>query len=116
MSIKRCGIETKVVIEHDSYKAGKPQSDSLRAIQEAVKYGLAWNELLITGKVINAKEIAHQENVSDTYVCQCVKFAFLSPENIKRIVEGNIPFDMTIKQLKQGFPLDWKEQEKLFAN
>jgi len=40
----------------------------------------------------------------------------LSPDNIKRVFKGDIPFDMTVKKLKQGFPLNWQAQENIFTS
>ncbi len=94
----------------------KPQTDSLRAIQDGVRQGLEWNQTLVLGKEKSAKEIAQKLNVSDRYVCQCIRLAYLSPDNIKRVFKGDIPFDMTLKKLKQGFPLNWQAQENIFTS
>lgn len=115
VQLKRCGVETKLVVTGDSSSDLQPHADSLRAIQEAVKNGLIWNHTLVSGNAQSAKEIAASSNVSDRYVSQCIKLAFLSPEIIKRVLNGNIPHDLTLKKLKLGIPLDWNEQEALFA-
>ena len=74
-----------------------------------------WNQSLITGKAESAKAIAATINVSNRYVCYCIKLVFLSPGIIKRIFRGEVPHDMTLTKLKTGIPLDWKEQDILFA-
>jgi DNA invertase Pin-like site-specific DNA recombinase len=116
IEIKRCGIETKLIIEGEfTQESLKPHADSLKAIQLAVKQGLIWNQELVSGKAESAKSIAKGIDVSDRYVCQCVKLAVLSPDIIKRIFQGDIPHDMTLKKLKAGVPFDWSKQERLFA-
>lgn len=123
IEIKRCGIETKLIIESELTQENlKPHADSLKAIQQAVKQGLIWNQKLVSGKAGSAKSIANGIDVSDRHVCQCVKLAVqcvklavLSPAIIKRIFQGDIPHDMTLKKLKTGIPLEWSEQEQLFV-
>jgi hypothetical protein len=115
ISIKRCGFETKLIVDSDELENNEPHPDSLKAIQKGVRQGLEWNQTLVLGEAGSAKEIADKLNVSDRYVCQCIRLAYLSPDNIKRVFKGDIPFDMTFTKLKQGFPLDWRKQETLFS-
>lgn len=116
VKIKRCGVETKLIVNNDLHQDKlNPHAGSLKAIQQAVRQGLMWNQALITGKAESAKAIAANIDVSDRYVCHCIKLAFLSPDIIKRIFRGEIPHDMTLTKLKSGIPLDWKEQDTLFA-
>lgn len=116
VEIKRCGVETKLIVNTSLHKGSlNPHAGSLKAIQQAVRQGLIWNQELITGKAESAKTIAANIDVSDRYVCHCIKLAFLSPDIIKRIFRGEIPHDMTLTKLKSGIPLDWKEQDILFA-
>lgn len=114
ISIKRCGFETKFIVDSEELENNKPHPDSLKAIQKGVRQGLEWNQTLVLGEAGSAKEIAEKLNVSDRYVCQCIRLAYLSPDNIKRVFKGDIPFDMTLTKLKQGFPSDWGKQETLF--
>ena len=114
ISIKRCGFETKLIVNSEEQAKHEPHPDSLKAIQKGVRQGLEWNQTLVLGEADSAKEIAEKLNVSDRYVCQCIRLAYLSPDNIKRVFKGDIPIDMTLTKLKQGFPLDWEKQEILF--
>ena len=114
ISIKRCGFETKLIVNSEEQVTHEPHPDSLKAIQKGVRQGLKWNQTLVLVEADSAKEIAEKLNVSDRYVCQCIRLAYLSPDNIKRVFKGDIPIDMTLTKLKQGFPLDWEKQETLF--
>jgi len=116
IDLKRCGVETKLIVESESTQDSlKPHADSVRAIQKAVRLGLIWNESLITGKAISAKDIASLNKVSDRYVSHCIRLAFLSPDIIKRVFQGDIPHDMTLTKLKTDMSFNWSEQEVLFA-
>jgi site-specific DNA recombinase len=51
VNLKRCGVETKLVVEKPSAPQNlKPHADSVRAIQEALKKALQWNQALIDGR------------------------------------------------------------------
>ncbi len=116
IKLKRCGVETKLIVEEQNYSSAlKPHPESLRAIQNAVRNGIIWNQLLLSEQAQSAKEIAACSDVSDRYVSHCIRLAFLSPSIIKRIFKGDIPHDLTLTKLKAGIPLDWNEQEKIFA-
>jgi len=74
-----------------------------------VESGLArWN-------VRSVKEITEIDGVSDRYVSQMLKLAFLSPRIIRRIFKGDMPHDLTLGKLKAKILLDWDDQNKLFA-
>jgi len=116
LELKRCGVETKLVVEQVSAQQNlKPHADSLRAIQEALKKGLKWNHALINGEAKSAKELAARHNISDRYVSQSIRLAFLSPKIIRRIFKGDIPHNLTLGKLKTNIPLGWDEQEAIFS-
>lgn len=116
VELKRCGVETKLIVDSElSQENLNPHANSLKAIQKAVRQGLIWNQALLTGKAESASAIAANIDVTDRYVYQCIKLAFLSPDLIKRIFRGDIPHDMTLTKLKAGIPLNWSEQDVMFA-
>ena len=115
LSLKRCGVETKLVVENQTNQKLQPHADTVRAIQEAVQKGMLWNQLLISGKAESVKEIANANQVGDRYVSRIIKLAFLSPKLIRQIFKGEIPHDLTLRKLKANTALKWSEQEALFA-
>jgi site-specific DNA recombinase len=116
VALKRCGVETKLVVEQSASQENlKPHADSLRAIHEAVKKGLSWNQALIRGEAESVKALAEANQISDRYVSQAIRLAFLSPSIIQRIFKGDIPHDLTLGKLKAQIPLNWSAQESLFS-
>jgi len=75
---------------------------------------LQWNDELVSGQVQQMKEIADKNGVGQRYIAQIIKLAKLSPVLIRRILDGNIPHDMTLGKLKIQIPLGWDEQASLF--
>ena len=45
--------------------------------------------------------MADQEQVSQRYITQIIKLAYLAPEIMDRIFEGDIPHEMTLGSLKK---------------
>jgi hypothetical protein len=113
MQLKRCGIETRLVIS-----AGKPapaHQRSITAIQEALAKALTWNQALLTGSVSSLTAVAKQESVSQRYIAELLKLAFLAPDIIEAINKGDIPETLSLVTLRQGIPLDWGNQRRRFG-
>ncbi|MEQ8927318.1 MAG: hypothetical protein RLO81_15975, partial [Fulvivirga sp.] len=109
--LKRCGQETKLIITDKHIN--EPDTNSVTAIQQALKKALIWNQALITGQVDDMKELAKQENVTQRYVAHLIQLAFLAPDIIEKINKGNIPNELTLEQLKKKTPYDWDKQHAL---
>ena len=107
--LKRCGIETKLVIPNGKAPAFAHQS-SVIAIQNALAKALDWNQMLITGLVPSMSELARQNNVTQRYIAHLIKMAFLAPDIMDAIKQGKVPSGLSLDRLKKGFSLDWEEQ------
>jgi hypothetical protein len=112
-SLKRCGMETKLVIPGTNNS--KAHHLSISAIQRSLSKALIWNQALITGSASSLSELAKNENVAQRHVSRYLKLAFLAPDIIDSIFKGNIPDTLTLKYLTQGIPLDWQEQRTRFG-
>lgn len=108
--LKRCSHETKLIIG-EKY-TDKTNSNSVLAIQNALKKALIWNQVLITGQVSGMKALAKQEKVTQRYIAHLIQLAFLAPDIIETILKGNIPKRLTLGKLKKGISYDWNEQRK----
>ncbi|MET0116937.1 MAG: recombinase family protein, partial [Sedimenticola sp.] len=116
VTLRRCGVETKLLVEQSgSGDHLKPHADSHRAIQEALKKALRWNNALLSGEMQSTREIAEKNGVTQRYVAHLIKLAYLSPTLVNRIYRGDIPHHMTLGKLKRHLPMDWSEQEALFS-
>ena len=113
MQLKRCGIETRLVIA-----AGKPapvHHRSITAIQDALAKALTWNQAILTGSISSLTAVAKQEGVSQRYIAELLKLAFLAPDIIEAINKGDIPETLSLVTLRQGIPLDWGHQRQRFG-
>ena len=110
--MQRSGMETRLVI--DNGKAQTANQDSVKKLQNALLNGLRWSLELRKGNFDSIEGIASIENVSRQYVTRLLGLTSLSPDVMRMIVTGDVPESLTLEKLKDGFPLDWKQQESFF--
>ena len=109
VNLKRCGIESRLIIP--SLKtAPKPHIRSVGAIQTALRKALAWNQELLSGAVPSMTAIAKRERVTQRRIAHLLPLAFLAPDIMEAIFQGEIPASLTLDRLKRGFPRDWNQQ------
>jgi hypothetical protein len=109
--LKRCGIETKLIMVNGPTPAAHPSS--VKTLQAALLKALTWNQELITGKALSASEIAEHEKVTSRYVTHILKLAFLSPSIIKSITQGKVPATFNMEVFKKiNLKYVWDDQEK----
>ena len=113
VKLKRCGIETRLVISDQPQHSEPAPPASVTALKAAVLKGMTWNQQLITRKRRSMTDIAKHEGVSRQFVASSIQLAFLSPRIIRMIAAGNVPMSLTLESLKGGFPLEWDKQEAL---
>jgi site-specific DNA recombinase len=110
MTIRRRGVEMRLLIEGNRVHA--PRADS--ALLKAVARAQQWSEDLLMGRAQSVVEIAEREGVTDRYVRRLTRLAFLAPEIVEAIVAGNQPPELTAEALTEriDLPLLWTAQEQ----
>lgn len=113
VQLKRCGIETKLVVSNGPVMLSHPEST--KAIQNALRKALVWNQALLDGKASTLTELAEKENVAQRYICDLIKLAYLAPDIMDTIIEGKIPATLTLDRLKKRFSMNWTIQRELLS-
>ena len=110
MTIRRRGVEMRLVIEGNRVHA--PRADS--ALLKAVARARRWSEDLLMGRVQSVAEIAESEGVADRYVRRVMRLAFLAPKIVEAIVTGIQPPELSAEALAEriDLPLIWISQEQ----
>ncbi len=106
--LKRCGHESKLIIGDEYINGSNPTT--VLAIQNALKKALTWNQALITGQISNMKHLAKQEKVTQRYIAHLIQLASLAPDIMDAIINGDVPNNLTLGRLKEGFSYNWNEQ------
>jgi site-specific DNA recombinase len=110
MTIRRRGVEMRLVIEGNRVHA--PRADS--ALLKAVARAHQWSEDLLMGRAQSVAEISEREGVADRYVRRLMRLGFLAPEIVEAIVEGSQPRELSAEALAEriALPLIWTSQEQ----
>ena len=62
------------------------------------------------------EEIAATENLSKRRILQVIDLAFLAPDIVRSIMQGDQPIGLTAKWLGQNpLPSDWQAQRRIVA-
>ena len=108
LSTRRRGPQMKLLIGRDS----APAPEANRSLIMAIARARDWADRLISGEVQTITEIAKSEGVTDGYVGQVLPLAFLAPEMVVRILNGDPTVQLTANQmiLDHRIPVQWKDQ------
>ncbi len=94
------------------------EEDEISPVQDSLVKNLAkahaWLELLETGKVATASQLAEKFNLDKSYVGRILRLASLAPDIQKAIIDGQEPDGLSLTKLKRAIPADWNEQRELF--
>ena len=105
--IRKRGVETKLFI------ADAPSQRDETVIKNIAKAHL-WFEQIKSGKTFS--QIAEADQTSKRRIQQMIELAFLAPDIIRDILDGNQPFGLTSDWcLRHAIPVNWAEQRALFA-
>ena len=110
MTIRRRGVEMRLVIEGNRAHAARADSALLKVVARARQ----WSEDLLMGRARSVAEIADREGVTDRYVRRLMRLAFLAPEIVAAIIAGDQPPELTAEALAEriDLPLLWAAQEQ----
>ena len=115
VKLRRSGIGKKLIIGNNPSKLTNAYPRSVVALQRTVLQAMRWNEELTTGQVSSIEALVQRDGLNRRQVYRVRQLAFLAPDIIARIAEGDVPETLTLEKLKKGFPMDWQKQRVLFG-
>jgi site-specific DNA recombinase len=115
MSMRRRGVESRLVIEHG--RGGAAASGPDLVLIKAIARGRRWFEDLVSGRAGSLVEVAKAEGVPESYVGRLVPLAFLAPDIVESVLAGTQPVHVTTELLTKrvDLPIDWTEQASLLG-
>lgn len=113
VQLKRRGVETRIIIPGKEKEATGPDTNPPGLIAKAHR----WFEQLKSGKVATIGEIAKAENMDAGDVSRALPLAFLAPDIVMALLDGNYPADLNARKLSRlpNLPMDWAEQRQLLG-
>ena len=91
---------------------GVNYENNRRCLLRAIALSWKWSEMLFSGEIANISHLAKQVGLSEAYVARIVSLFNLAPSIVEDIMNGQIPEGLSLKQLLDGMPDDWREQCK----
>ena len=83
---------------------------------KVIARGFRRQRLLYDGTYATIEDLAATEKINPSYVSRILRLAYLSPKVVQAILDGSHPAWLTMRDLLEPFPMDWREQEhKLLA-
>lgn len=109
--VKRGGRKEMVLPEGNA-QARKPDNTLVKALGRA----FLWKRMLESGEFASISELAEKEGIAFTYMARLMRLSLLSPELVDAVMDGHQPANITLANLMDPFPADWKEQHRLWSD
>ena len=108
--VKHCGIEVRLVVPPGS--TGETPIHVVPSLLKALARGHDWYHRIVGSMAWGRSSLARQTGLDDRYVSRILKCAFLAPDIVGAILDGQQPADFSLERLRNQLPLSWAEQRK----
>jgi len=81
---------------------------------KALARAFRWKRMLDSGEFASISELAEREGIAFTYMARLMRLSLMAPKIVDAIMEGRQPQSVTLANMMDPFPLDWKEQRIRF--
>ena len=109
--VKRGGRK-EMQLPEGAAQARKPDNTLVKALARAFR----WKRMLESGDFASISELAEKEGIAFTYMARLMRLSLLSPELVDAVMDGHQPANITLANLMDPFPADWKEQRALWSD
>lgn len=86
--------------------ARKPDSTLVKALARAFR----WKRMLASGEFATITELAEREGIAPSYMTRVLRLTLLAPDIVEAILDGKQGPEVTLANLMEPFPVDWKAQ------
>lgn len=110
ISLRRRGVEAKLITGGDRTDAGEPDTKLIAAIASA----RSWFADLQTSKAPSVLELATRHNLDRSHISRILPLAFLAPDIVNAIIDAHTDLSLTLSHIKRlKLPASWQAQRKL---
>jgi hypothetical protein len=112
VQLTRHGMVNRLVVEGTQAPRASGASDE--PLIRAIACGRAWFEELASGRAASFGKIAERVGVTDRYVSRIVDLAFLAPDVVEAVLNGEQAADVTVRSLTVvgSLPILWDDQRR----
>lgn len=118
IKLQRHGVERKITILDPNSRNGNAASQPPdTALCRTIAKAHYWMQMLITGKANSVREIAASEGIAENEISRRIQLAFLAPDIVEAILNGQQPNTLTAQSLirLKKLPSNWGEQKVLLG-
>ena len=90
--------------------APRPRVDN--AMVKALARAFRWRKMLKEGVHGTLEDLARAKALAPSYVSRVLRRTLLAPEIVQAILDGRQPAELQLDDLLEGFPLEWREQQR----
>ena len=109
--VKRGGRK-EMQLPEGAAQTRKPDNTLVKALARAFR----WKRMLESGEFASISELAEKEGIAFTYMARLMRLSLLSPELVDAVMDGHQPANITLANLMDPFPADWKVQHALWSD
>ena len=110
--VAKRGGRKEMVLPEGAAQARKPDNTLVKALARAFR----WKGMLESGEFASISELAEKEGIAFTYMARLMRLSLLSPELVDAVMDGHQPANITLANLMDPFPADWKEQHAIWSD
>ncbi len=77
---------------------------------KALARAFRWKRMLESGEYATIAELAEREGIAPSYMTRVLRLTLLAPDIIEGILDGQQGPEVTLAQVLEPFPLDWRLQ------
>ena len=77
---------------------------------KALARAFRWKRMLESGEFTTIAELAEREGIAPSYMTRVLRLTLLSPDIVGAILDGVQVSELTLGQLLEPFPMDWRRQ------
>ncbi|PAU98071.1 hypothetical protein [Paracoccus salipaludis] len=108
--VVRRGGRKEMVLPEGAEPTRKQDNTLVKALARAFR----WKRMLESGEFASISELAEKEGIAFTYMARLMRLSLLSPELVDAVINGRHTSNMTLANLMDPFPINWKEQHALW--
>jgi site-specific DNA recombinase len=111
--ITTSGVGIKLVVGNGVARSRQANPELIKLIARAHD----WWQRLLSDEADSIRKLATAEGVSRAYMGRVLRLAFLAPDIVKAILDGEQPPELSIKRqlLHQHLPFSWSDQRRLLG-
>ena len=106
----------KEIIEPSRRNGASGALPAYEPLAVAIARAHRWKDLLDQGRFGSVTELAEAVGVDRGHVGRLLNLALLAPDIVERILEGEEPSGLSLRQLTRIMPSDWDAQRRVEAS